>query len=107
MSFNFNHSLLDFLALSPEQKHDLQNKLTNELANLYEKYDKENRRGCLDEFINYYGFIILFEIFGGYGGFLGAMKKAGFARQYISDKKKEWRVKFSPEGKVKNGIKIS
>ncbi len=67
------------------------------LKNFHDTYLDAGKRGSLDAYIKLRGYRQIFMVFGGYAGFVTAMKEAGYQKGFIGRKKKEWQKLFKKE----------
>ncbi len=72
---------------------------TKEVTKLRALREKFEQAGCKGPLQMYFfengGEELVLSKWGGYAGFLGMMKEAGFSRSHRSEKKAEWQEKYN------------
>jgi hypothetical protein len=97
------HFIIETIVCSPQANREkpskrLQKQEVELLRYLHDSFEAKNKRGSLRLYLELRGWPNIYYIFGGYAGFLSAMKEAGYKKGFISEKKDEWQKLFN-EGK--------
>jgi hypothetical protein len=76
---------------------EVQEREVSILKSLHDSFEERNKQGSLHLYIELKGWTHIYHVFGGYAGFLSAMKEAGYQKGFRSKKKREWQELFNPE----------